>query len=160
MSKVGSNSAVLTELHARLEQLRLDRMRLDGEIAGTQRAIALLTQANEDRAKTATARKPGAVKEAVFSILKENKAGYSSAQIVSILEDAGNPQKAASVRSVLSASERQGVLEYLDGIYRIRQTREDLERLALGRTIEEVALSTRERIEKQNSRDLDDDIPF
>jgi|GEM_PF-4482604 len=116
VEKLKSELDDLSEEEARLLS---ELARVQGEKAGLEKALRLSEEFPKDglRGKKRQSQPKGAVKKAVLEVLREMGRRATSADVVQMLQDVGNPQNPATVRSVLSAAFRAGEISYEDGMY-------------------------------------------
>jgi hypothetical protein len=114
---------LIAKLRKERDKLLDQRMRLDGEIAGIEKALKMSgEQIPRSRNRIGQLGVPAPkrkVRDAVLELLKDFPDGLTSSRVVDHLHERGNPQNPASVRSSLSAAAKSGELVNEEGLYRL-----------------------------------------
>jgi hypothetical protein len=120
---MASPKAQLQKLHDTLAELEAEREALKNKIDGLRLAIEVLERndKDEDGAEDGSRARRGAVKEALFDLLKEaGKTGLNAHSAVEMAKRRGLDLDRGTVSSTLSRMKRDGAVEHDGERYRLK----------------------------------------
>jgi hypothetical protein len=113
--------SLVEKLKAERSRLQSERERLDGLIAGLDLALRLAgNSATSPQLQIRQRRSSGdTIKGFVFGLIGESDLGLGSSEVLAEADRRGRPLNRNTITSMLSASASKGLLELVDGRYRI-----------------------------------------